>query len=184
VNEAEWREAEARWRQQDRRNAVALAGHVLAFALAAAILLEILLAGCGPSSRATWQEPVTRWTRLPRSGNPLAIGASVASVASQDEAVAYIDGVVAGRLPGVRFYLVRFPALWLSPDGTTAGICTSYRDHQNGLVVLSWWGREGRPGRSDTAPPLLESGWTLGDAPWEVEHLIAGTDDQGRRTAW
>jgi hypothetical protein len=125
-----------------------------------------------------------RWSRLPRSGNPVAFGSSVASVASQDEALGYLDGVVRGRIPGVRFYVVRFPATWLAQDGTPIGKCTSFRDPENGLVVLSWWGREGRPGRNDTAPPLLSSGWTVGDAPWEVEHLVTGTDDEGRPIAW
>jgi hypothetical protein len=151
------------------------------------LVLIILLLGwlfaCAPQVPIFWQEPPIRWTRLPQSGNPILFGASVASIESQEEVIRYIDELVKGRLPGVRFYIVKYPAvlppghIGLGPKGfiSTTSV-TSYRDHLNGIVVLSWWGKEGRPGRTD-GPPILPSGWTVGDAPWEIEHLVSGTSD-------
>ena len=132
-------------------------------------LAALLLAACAPGR----PDAVVR---LPFSGNPVVFDPSVASIASRDEVVVYLDELVAGRLPGVGFLIVPYPAM--TPDGRT---CTSYRHHgPDAYVVLSWWGVGGRAHHHDDGPPVLPSGWSIGDAPWEVSHLLAGTDDDGR----
>lgn len=153
----------------------------LAILVLAALLLLNACAASGPPT--TWQEPVVRWCRLPVSGNPVAFGGSIATVESQDEAIRYIDRVVAGRIPGVRFYLVHYPVHTpvgygaILPDGTVARVdVTSYREPQGALIVLSWWGRE------TPKPQLAErelTGWSVGDVSWEVEHMVTATDDLG-----
>ncbi len=110
------------------------------------------------------QEPVTAWT-LTRDGNPIAFGGSLNDRPDRRAAtVAEIESVVRGRLPGVRFYVVKYPAL-LGEHGETK--VKSYRSHgKKALIVLSW----------------IEDaqGFRVWDISWEVEHLVAGTDDFGR----
>lgn len=140
------------------------------------------------TTQAMNQEPIIRQTVLLNSGNSVFFGNSIASVASQDEALAYIDGIVNSRLPGVRFYIVHYPVVLppgfvgSGPGGIVLTTGTSYRAPTENLIVLSWWGREGRPGKPGT--PLFPSGWTVGDVPWEVNNLVAGTDDDGRPWNW
>lgn len=134
---------------------------ILAFVLSTVLLAAQI--GCHPTQDNFAQEPWVKWARLPQSGNPVAIGASVASVASQDEIIRRIDDEVAGTLPGVRFYVVRYPA---AIPGTNL-LVHSWRDPQDGLVVFSWW-------------IDANGAWTVGDLPWEVSHMRAGTDDSGR----
>lgn len=126
------------------------------FVLTFAVLARLL--GCAPSSSTTWQEPVVAWTRT-SDGNPVAFGSSVPAE-RRAETVAAIASSVRGRLPGVRFYVVKHPALV-----GTVGV-TSFREPRSGLVVVSW--------RIDRA-----RGYVVEDVPWEVEHMVAGTWDDG-----
>jgi hypothetical protein len=160
------------------------AASVLAFVLVGAALALAL--GCGSPSSSPWfqPEPWISLERLPSSGNLVAFGSSVASVERRAEAVRYLDGVVRGRLPGVRLEVYRWPvalppgAVGSGPNGfVSAGPVTSYRS-PGGPIVLSWWTPAERP---ELAPVL--SGWSVGDAPWEVSHYVDGTDDDGRPIA-
>lgn len=131
------------------------------------ILMSILclaLSACNESETSwgpkAWQEPVVAWTRS-RDGNPVAFGASVPPE-RRAEIVASIASATRGRLPGVRFYVVQYPALYGEAR------VHSYRTHgTKARIVLSWW----------TEP---DGRFVCGDIPWEVEHLVAGTDDKGR----
>jgi hypothetical protein len=131
-------------------------------------LLAVLLPSCGlrPGSGATWQEPVIAVSQLaaPCFDNPVAFGSSLADRPDlQAQILAELDRIVAGHLPGVRFYIVAYPVL-IPGTNTTA---MSYRDPSSGLVVLSW--------RLYPGTGSLE----LEDPNWEISHMISGTYDDG-----
>lgn len=134
-----------------------------------AVALALLLAACTDSRELPRglfpQEPLAE-TRFvsgdPRGwapGNTVAFGVSVAPE-HRDQITAEVARVVAGRLPGVAFEVYSYPL-------ATHNGPHSFRAPTLRLVVLSWW--TGPGGR-----------WAFGDLSWEVEHLVAGTDDSGR----
>lgn len=135
---------------------------LVSFACALATLaLLVSLNGCAPSrERPYWSQPqdppVASLTG--RYGNVVTFGASVATD-RYPAVVAAIDSETQGRLPGVRFEVVRYPVM----IGTKPVI--SFRAPTIGLIALSW--RDG--------PFRVE------DIHWEVSHLIDGTDDNGRK---
>jgi hypothetical protein len=144
------------------------------------LLILLLLLGCGAPSPTTWQEPVVRIAALPRSQNLIAFGSSIAGIESQAQTLVHIDAVIRGRLPGWRFYIVQWPArvpdggIGHGPNGYRATTCTSYRDFNQNLIVLSWWGPE-------NIRALQFGTWGFGGVAWEVENAVAGLDDDGRR---
>lgn len=127
------------------------------------VLAVAILAGCARSSEPKLasfaQEPVSAVGRLPTSGNLVSFGASV-DASHYGAAIARIDSITRGRLPGVRFELYRYPLLLANGQAVH-----SFRAPTERLIVLSWWLERGR--------------WTFGDVEWEVEHLVARTDDAG-----
>lgn len=127
------------------------------------LALCVVLLGCGSRNsgnrvgRIFPQEPITD-VRFTSAGNPVLFGLSVepqyhALVLSK------IESVTRARLPGVQFEIYAYPL-------HVTGGPHSFRAPTLNLIVLSWW--------LDT-----QGHWTFGDTEWEVEHLVAKTDDQG-----
>jgi hypothetical protein len=125
----------------------------------------LALLGCKPSPRP--QEPMIGMRFLPHGAdNPVGFGSSLAGrVELQAACVTAIDSYVGDRLPGVRFFVVRFPVR-RTPDGEPCNAASSRTVSRRGtLCVLSW--------RED------EAGLHVENIPWEVDHLLSATGDDG-----
>jgi hypothetical protein len=135
-------------------------------------LLALAFAACGPPPpRPVGQEPIVAIRFLPHGfHNPVAFGASLDNLDDvQEAAVALIDSVVAGRLPGVRFVIVHGDIVLYGHVPSPSWRWEGYQ----GLIVLGWYHNADH----DIAAP----GLALPGLDWEVDHLVRGVGDDGRR---
>jgi hypothetical protein len=136
-----------------------------------AALLALLLTACAPSQKGLSQEPVavTAYLPPPNQDNPVELGSSIPTELRAD-AVAIVASQVAGRLPGVRFLVIQCPVLNPSTNAYTAAF---RHPGERAYAVIGW-------------APAVEASWQgpvgslcLPGLEWEVDHLVAGTDDNG-----
>lgn len=142
-------------------------------------ILSLIMLGCAPSySKQSFQERVCKTSFLSDSQNQVSFGSSISSIESQDIVLKYVDSAVKGRLLGVHFYVFHYPIYMpqggIGPGGKVTNFAVSYRDPWKGIIVLSWW----TPSEHKTTP--IFDTWSVGDVSWEVEHMVACTDDDGR----
>jgi hypothetical protein len=135
------------------------------------LLLALLASACAPSIPSVQQEPVgtTVWLPSPNRENPVDLGTSLtAHPEFQAQAIAAIASVTQGKLPGVRFLVVHNPAY----DPVRGIPCVSFRvPGRRAYIVLSWW---------ESSAGTGENHFSIGNIPFEVEHLERAEDDGGQ----
>ena len=139
-----------------------------------ASILALLASACAPSIPSVQQEPVgtTVWLPSPNRENPVDLGASLtAHPEFQAQAIAAIASVTQGKLPGVRFLVVRSPLY----DPVRGIPCVSFRvPGRRAYIVLSWW---------ESSAGTGENHFSIGNIPFEVNHLALAEDDGGEHVS-